>query len=186
MFEKALIIGGFNPLHECHEYLFSKAQKYSKSTDIYIGNKKRAQKLSREIRKETVKKCIKNNEWENAMQTTCANRHLDLNGEKYDLIITGSDLLNTIYSKNERIAKIYGKYFLSFPNILSISRKEIPLEKNTRTKLIKHTNLIEIPGFSNISSEKIRQTQRDGNDISKMVSKATWKIIKDHIHIFKN
>ena len=186
MFNKALIIGTFNPLHKGHEYLLSKAQEYSKSIDIYIGNKKKPHRLPRNIREKTVNEFIGNNNWESKIQTINFGKHLDLDGGKYDLIITGSDLLNIILSGNKKIRARYRDYYFSFSNILSANRKETPLKRRSRNQLDKHANLMEIESPHNISGSKIRQTYREGKDISKMVSETTWKIIKDYIYIFKN
>lgn len=180
MLDKALIIAAVNPFHEGHEYLLSKTQEFSKSTDIYVGGRQIKHRLPRNITAKSVEKFIKENNWENKFNIIAYGKRANLNYNQYSLFAAGSDILNLVANKT------LGTPNFPFPNVLSIHREEMPLKEDSRIKLMKYVNLIEIPGFSNISGSKIRQSYREGKDISQMVSETTWEIIKDHVHIFKD
>lgn len=183
-FKRGLIVGAFNPFHEGHEYLLQKAQEFCELTDVYVGNKKRNHRLPRNVRVGSVRSIIEHNKWEDRFRVIGAGRHLDLDGEKYSVFVSGSDLLNAVNSDIKKTQVTYENYFSSFSKILVINRGEMPLVKEARDKLIGRVNLIDVPGFSDISGSKIRQAYRDGKDISGMVSKNTWGIIKDHVYVF--
>ncbi|MCK4649891.1 hypothetical protein KAT36_01535 [Candidatus Pacearchaeota archaeon] len=93
-FERSLIIGGFDPFHEGHEHLLKISRNYSKLTDVYIGAKKRKNRLPRNVRAKSVESIIKDNNWDNQVKVIDTGKYMDLNTNKYSLFIYGSDFLN--------------------------------------------------------------------------------------------
>lgn len=189
-FKRGLVLGSFNPFHEGHLYLLKIAKENSDKTDIYIGTRQKPDRMPKEIRLESVKRIIENYNWETHFSILDTGKHTDIKTEKYDLFLTGSDLLNTLSKKYppkmRKIQQAHNDFYLSFPNILSINRKENPLKAVTKKKLVERLRLIEYPEHTNASATKIRRAYREGKDISKMVSPSTWSIIKEYVYIFKN
>lgn len=60
----------------------------------------------------------------------------------------------------------------------------MPLEEDAKKILQQNSNILYETCPMEISGNKIRQTYREGKDISTMVSPPTWAAIKEHIHIF--
>ncbi|MFH1521566.1 MAG: hypothetical protein ABIF18_01275 [archaeon] len=189
-FEKSLIIGGFDPFHEGHEFLLKTSRDYSDSTDVYIGAKKRKNRLPRHIRAKSVESVIKYNNWENQIRIIGTGKYVDLNPAKYSLFIAGSDFLNflslNISSRGKEIKDSYKNYYLSFPNILIVNRKGMPLKPEVRSRLSEHVNILDLQGHIDISGTQIRKAYKDGKDIRKMVSGNVWKVIEDYVHVFNN
>ncbi len=177
-FKKGLLVGSFNPLHEGHEYLFQLSKRFCTSTDIYIGIDKNDYSLPREVRATTIQDFIIRHELSDKFNITASGTNLDLDRNKYSVLVAGSDVLNLIAEKYQEKSKPY-----EIPNILYANRKEMPLTDEARKNLTIHTNLIEVLGISNISGSKIRQASQEGKDISKLVSKNTWRIIKDYAYL---
>jgi len=144
--------------------------------------------LPREIRKKAVKNNIEYNNWESHFNLISTGKHYEINPTEYDLFITGSDLLNimtkTTSSRGININQIYKDFYLKFPNILIVDRKNMPLEEDAKKILQQNSNILYETCPMEISGNKIRQTYREGKDISTMVSPPTWAAIKEHIHIF--
>ena len=189
-FENALIKGAFNPFHYGHLSLLKTAKHFSKITDIYIGNKKRPHRLPRQLRTSAVEEIIQNLEWNQYFNIIDSGTYKDLTLKKYDLYITGSDLPNvvtkTISSRGKPIPTEFKNVYSSIPNILIITRREMPLTQEAKTILEKQSKIITVSETSTASGKKIRTAYRRGNDISTLVTKETWDIIKDYVTVFKN
>jgi|GEM_PF-1243207 nicotinic acid mononucleotide adenylyltransferase len=188
-FQKALFKGSFNPLQAGHLYLLDTARDICEKTDIYVGNKKRPNLLPRSIRAKAINKNIKSNNWQEHFNIISTKKHYDLIPEKYDLFITGSDLLNIITKKIScrgiEIPQKYKDFYLRFPNILILDRIGQPLEKDAKKKLEYYTNVTYGKCPIKISGSEIRQAYQAGKDISKLISGPTWKIVKNYAHFFK-
>ena len=185
VFDLGLIIGAFNPFHRGHQGLLEKGLEETEKIHVYIGNRNKPNRLPHEIRKKCVEEIIKNKEWEERIKIVNVSSHYLLNSKDYDLLITGSDLLNIICHPNEKIRKNEGSFYFSFQNILMIQRNEMILKTQARNELKKYASLIGYNEKTNISGSKIRTAYCQGENISKMVPECVWNVIKDYVEVFK-
>jgi nicotinic acid mononucleotide adenylyltransferase len=181
-----LIGASLNPVQFGHLELLKISLRFASEIDIYLGKRNKNDRLPYEIRFECAKAIQANEEFGKRINIVTEGRFFDYTGGKYDVLITGSDLLNLACYQDERIRRMHLNHFNTFSNIVSVDRVEHPLIVKARLQLEEKIRLIQLPPISNSEARNIRKSYRDGLDISQMVPEYIWDIIKDHVEIFKS
>ncbi len=188
MLEKGLIVAGIDPIHKGHISLIKIGLKEVKHIDFLVGNKQK-HKLNYELRINMLELVLKKEKLTEKIHIfplikNIENRLYSLNPENYDSMILGSDVFNHFPPTNSLFKFKELKFFLKFPKLIILERKGIPVDEEVREYVQKRQEIIEYSSLSSVSSSKIRNKLKKGENICDMVPEYLLDLINSNINSF--
>ena len=92
-FNLALVIASLNPAQNGHLKLLRTGLEYAENIHLYIGTRKKPDRLPYDLRVESARLLLENEGLDERVQLVQAKKPFELDGTVYPVLITGSDLL---------------------------------------------------------------------------------------------
>lgn len=185
MFNKGLLIGGFNPAHYGHIALIETGLKQIEQLDIIVGNKS-VYVLPRELRVRALNSVLEERKLIDRVRILDLKPKLrEYDVSNYSAMLLGSDVLNH-FPLNENIHRPQDRAFFSkFENLIVLQREGIPITNDARVHLKNsEQKLIEYLPVTDIAAKIIRSRYKLGVDVSEMMPSYVWEKIKPHAELF--
>ena len=178
---KGVIIGSFNPFHNAHMRQIKIGMQYFDSLDIYVGKRKKKNRLPYKLRVESVRKIIKSENLGDYVKLVDSQKATDLDGLLYDGTICGSDIVNAVVSDDLWIRNKYKTYFSTFLKIIVVNRENKPFNPMVYDIL---QDLILLDKVSPISSTQIRKDVYDGISVKDLIPEIVFQDVANNMHYF--
>lgn len=184
MYQKGLLLGGFNPPHVGHFELMKTALQRTAELYVLIGLKRKQDRLPYEIRRQAVEAGIYEAGLEAAIRIHPPCHFYEVKVESYDVLALGSDLLNHLDPRHPRYGLEERAFFASFPNLLVLEREGVPINAAVLELVRKRQHVETYPPRSPVSATFVRAQYKAGADVTSLIPAAVRPYIDPHAYLF--